>query len=161
MTVAAVETGGRPLVVCYGNLLRGDDGVAWRVADRLAADPRLGHVDVLARHQLTPELAADLSRATRVVFVDACVSSEPGAVVRSAVPVRGGSDHLARWSHHLTPEALAGLAAVVYGRVLPVDVVTVGGVSFAAGERLSPAVERALPATVEAVAALLTGCGRS
>lgn len=149
----------RPLVVCYGNRLLGDDGVAWHVAERLAVDPRFATVDVLARHQLTPELADDLSRASRVVFVDACVSSPPGAVRRSTVEVASSTASL-RWSHSLTPEALAGMALSLFGRIPPIDVVTVGGASFVAGEELSAAVQLVLPVAVDEVATLVAGSAR-
>ena len=152
-----MEAPGRPLVVCFGNRLLGDDAVGWHVADRLAADRRFRHVDVVTRHQLTPELAEDLSRASRVVFVDACVSSPPGAVDRSKVEVTPETARPLRWSHELTPQALAGLAATLFGRLPPIHVVTVGGASFAAGEDLSVAVEAAVPELVEAVAAVVTG----
>ena len=145
----------RPLVVCYGNRLRGDDAVAWHVAERLAVDPRFAGIDVLARHQLTPELADDMSRASRVVFVDACVSSSAGAVRRSTVEVTSATASL-RWSHEMTPEALAGMAMSLFGGLPPIDVVTVGGESFAVGEQLSATVEMALPAVVDEVAALAT-----
>lgn len=140
-------------MVCYGNRLRGDDAVAWHVAERLAVDPRFASVDVLARHQLTPELADDLNRASRVVFVDACVSSPPGTVHRSTVEVTASTVSL-RWSHGMTPEVLAGVAMSLFGGLPPIDVVTVCGESFAVGEQLSAAVEMALPVAVDEVAAL-------
>jgi len=72
--------GFRPLVVGYGNTLRGDDGVGPRVAELLAADPRLAGAVVLARHQLTPELAADIAEAALVVFIDASENGKPGEI---------------------------------------------------------------------------------
>ena len=68
------------LVVGYGNPLRGDDGVGWRVAERLAADQRLDGAAVLQRHQLTPELALDISAVSLVVFIDASRDLPPGSV---------------------------------------------------------------------------------
>ncbi len=50
-------TGRRPLVIAYGNRLRGDDAVGWVVADALRDDVRMESVDVVAVHQLTPDLA--------------------------------------------------------------------------------------------------------
>ena len=68
------------LVVGYGNPLRSDDGVGWRAAQLLATDPRLAGARVLARHQLVPELALDVSRAPLVVLVDAAADGDPGSV---------------------------------------------------------------------------------
>ena len=112
------------LVVGYGNPLRGDDGVGCHAAGVLAADPRLKGATVLARHQLTPELAADIAGASLVVLVDASVTGgAPGSVaVRSIQPRR---DSPPSWSHHLDPAALAGLAHALYGHVPPMVLVSV------------------------------------
>ena len=59
------------LIIGYGNVLRSDDGIGWHVAEHLAADARFDGVTVLQRHQLTPELALDVSRADLVALVDA------------------------------------------------------------------------------------------
>ena len=75
------------LVVGYGNPLCGDDGVGWHAAGLLASDPRLDGVRVVTHHQLAPELATDVSRASLVVLVDASTDGDPG---------RSGS---AGWSH--------------------------------------------------------------
>ncbi len=77
---------GGVLVIGYGNALRSDDGVGWHAAALLADDPRLAGIDVLALHQLSPELALDMSRASLVILVDAGVDDPPGtiAVLRPA-----------------------------------------------------------------------------
>ena len=69
------------LVVGYGNVLRSDDGVGWQVADILTDDARLAGATILRCHQLTPELALDVSRASVVVLVDARHGPEAGAMV--------------------------------------------------------------------------------
>ena len=71
---------GDVLVIGYGNTLRTDDGVGRLAAERLADDPRLDGVRVIGRHQLTPELALDVSQAALVVFVDASQSPSGGHV---------------------------------------------------------------------------------
>jgi hypothetical protein len=72
------------LIVGYGNSLRSDDGVGWHTAGLLAGDPRLAGARVLARHQLLPELAADVGRASLVVLVDAATQGAPGSVAGPA-----------------------------------------------------------------------------
>ncbi len=146
-------SGGPVLVVGYGSTLRGDDAVGWRAAELLGADPRLPGVEVLARQQLTPELAEDLSRAALVVLVDA--REQPGAAgavsVGRVAPARGR----APWSHRLDPAALLALCAELYGPPPPVFLVSVGAASFGAGEPLSPPVRRALPEVADAVAGII------
>jgi hydrogenase maturation protease len=147
------------LVVGYGNSLRGDDGVGWHAASLLATDPRLAGAQVLAQHQLLPELAVDVSRASLVVLVDAAADGDPGAVsVRRVQPRR---TETATWSHHLDPETLAGLVEVLYGFVPPIVLVSVAAGSLAEGDRLSVALERALPEVVEVVADVVTGQHRA
>jgi hydrogenase maturation protease len=142
------------LVVGYGSTLRGDDGIGWQAAALLAEDPRLAGAEVLARHQLTPELAQDIARASLVVLVDAHADGDtPGAVRVRRVAAR--QDGVTGWSHHLDPAALAGLANALYGAVPPVYLVSVGGASFDDGEGLSPALEQALPRVADTVAQLV------
>jgi hydrogenase maturation protease len=148
-------TGAGVLVVGYGNSLRGDDGIGWYAAGRLASDPRLAGARVLARHQLVPELAVDVSRASLVVLVDASVEGDPGSVrVRKLEPRPAAP---AAWTHHLDPEALAWLAEALYGATPPMLLVSVTAGSFAQGDGLSSTLERALPEVVEVVAGVVTG----
>jgi hydrogenase maturation protease len=151
-----VSDGRRPLVICYGNRLRGDDGVAWHVAERLVADGRLAGADVLCAHQLTPELALEVSRASVAVLVDAAVDGIPGTVRRRPVTIIPGSCGGPAWSHALTADALAGLSAALYGRVPPIDLVTVTGASFGVSEHLSAPVGAAIADAAAAVALAVT-----
>jgi hydrogenase maturation protease len=138
------------LVVGYGNPLRGDDGAGCSAAGLLATDPRLEGAQILARHQLTPELAADIAGASLVVLVDASLDGGvPGAVaVRSIQPRR---DSPLSWSHHLDPAGLAGLAGALYDHVPPMVLISVTGAAFTDSDRLSPAIQRVLPEVVERV----------
>ena len=148
---------GDVLVIGYGNVLRSDDGVGWHVADRLADDSRVLGSTLLHVHQLTPELALDVSRASLVVLVDAQHGPEPGTFVVDQVTAV--EDTTTAWSHHLDPASLMGLAVELYGSAPDVYTVGVGVASLDAGEELSPAVRSALPAIVDAVAGLVTGHG--
>ena len=141
------------LVVGYGNPLRGDDGVGRRAAELLADDPRLRGVTVLSRHQLTPELAADVTEASLVVLVDACDAGEAGAI--SVRRVSAGAASASVSSHRVEPADLVALALELWGASPPVFVVSVGASSMGVDERLSPEVERALPGVVDAVAAIV------
>jgi hydrogenase maturation protease len=143
------------LVVGYGNSLRGDDGIGWHAARLLATDPRLDGARVLARHQLTPELAADVSRASLVVLVDAAAEGDPGSV--SVRRIGSPPPTPITWSHHLAPETLAGLADALYGAVPPIVLVSVAAESFAEGDRLSAALKQTLPEVVEVVVEVVTG----
>ena len=155
-------TGAGVLIIGWGNPLRGDDGLGWHAATRLAEDGRLAGATVLRRHQLTPELAQDVAAANRVVLVDAGVErGPPGTVTVTPVePERAGRAG-PPLSHHLDPGALAALSQRLYGRVPPMLLVRVAAASFEAGEGLSPALEAALPTVLATVAGLAAGSARA
>jgi hydrogenase maturation protease len=143
----------RPLVIAYGNRLRGDDAVGWVVADSLANDIRMQGVDVVALHQLSPELADDVARASRVVFVDARIdpATAPGAVgVAQLKPDSAASS----MTHHVDAGTVLALAKGLYGQTTPAYAVTVTIESAEAGAPLGLAVNASVSALVEAVAAL-------
>jgi hydrogenase maturation protease len=154
----AADTSG-VLVVGYGNVLRGDDGVGWAVVARLSRDPRFHGLQTRAQHQLTPELALDASRAALVILVDASVVQAPGSVeVRRLDPAHAAGT---AWTHHLEPDSLVALASELWGASPAVLVVSVGIASLETGDRLSPAVEAAVPRAVDAIARLVREHGRA
>lgn len=140
----------RVLIVGYGNSLRSDDGVGRQAAERLADDPRLAGATVLQCHQLTPELALDVSAASLVVLVDARSGPPAGTVTITRVERAGRAG--AAWSHHLDPPTLVELAHELYGRAPDVLLVSCGVGSLELGDRLTPDVAEALPRLVDAVA---------
>ncbi len=153
-----VDTSG-VLVVGYGNVLRGDDGVGWAVVACLSGDPRFHGLEVRAQHQLTPELALDASRAALVILVDGSVGQAPGAVeVRRLDPAHAAGT---AWTHHLEPDSLVALASELWGVSPTVLVVSVGVASLETGDPLSPAVEAAVPRAVDAIARLIREHGRA
>jgi len=113
--------------------------------------PRLRGVQVLARHQLTPELAADVAAASLVVLVDAAADGATAGTV-SVRAVRPQPNAPPTWWHHLDPAALAGLAGALYQSVPPMVLVSVAGACFDGGDRLSPTLRRVLPEVVNIVA---------
>jgi hydrogenase maturation protease len=142
------------LVVGYGNPLRSDDGIGWHAAGLLATDPRLAGAQVLTHHQLAPELAEDISRASLVVLVDASADGDPGSVSVRQIEPRPATP---TWSHHLDPETLAGLAEALYRAVPPIVLVSVAAGSFAEGDGLSSALSQVLPEVVEVVTGVVGG----
>lgn len=96
------------LVIGCGNDLRADDGAGREVARRIEQDDLPG-VGVISLPQLTPELALDIGRVERVVFVDASIETTE-LEVRSVAPGRPSSSAM---SHHGDPATLLALAAEV------------------------------------------------
>jgi hydrogenase maturation protease len=145
------------LVIGVGNALRGDDALGWHAVARLRADDRLAGARVVWHHQLTPELAHDVAAASRVVIVDAQTGIAPGTLaIRRLDQPGGGGDVL---SHHVAPEGLLALARELFGAAPEAWIVGVGVEGLGLGDPLSPVVEAALPAAVDAVASLAGGSG--
>jgi len=138
------------LVIAFGNPFRGDDGLAWRVADDLEKNLESCQAKILRTHQLTPELAQNISGFRAVIFVDAAASTDSGArpgesqfgEIPRQTPDASPSNRL---SHHLTPTLVMHLAATLYGTNARGFLMTVTGQNFAHGDGLSPAIESALP----------------
>jgi hydrogenase maturation protease len=130
------------LVLGYGNPLRGDDGVGWQAAILVAKELE-GQVDVLARHQLTPELAEPISQVDRVIFIDAACEGTPGQVHCRQVESSGGDGQT--FTHHVAPADLLATAGALYGHIPAGYLITVNGDNFGYTEALSPLVSAALP----------------
>ena len=129
------------LVIGYGNALRGDDGAGILVAERLMERVHDPEIEILAQHQLTPELMEPISRAANVIFIDASVSGRAGKVHR--IPLRP-APVCSRFTHHATPESLLAGAQALYGHTPEATLYTIPGRSFETGQELSPAVRRAV-----------------
>ena len=151
------SAGSGVLVVGYGNLLRGDDGLGPGAAALLGEDPRLRGAQVLSRHQLTPELASDFAEARLVILIDVNVLDEAGTVSVRGLDRTPGSGSGS--SHHASPADLAALAHELWGASPAVFIVSVGAASLEMGEGLSGPVQKALPAVVEAVVAIIARHG--
>ena len=137
----------RVLILGYGNPLRGDDGFGPALAQRLQNDFSELHgdsdVEIIASHQLALEYAEPLSRARRVVFVDANAGGTPGVLVFQSVDAM--SQVAARLTHHLSPQTLLTYADSLYGaRPSEAFLLSVSGEHFGYSETLSDTVTEAL-----------------
>jgi hydrogenase maturation protease len=135
----------RCLILACGNTLRGDDGVGLWLAEwaerRFAEQPA---VRIIADHQWTPELAADVARAQSVLFIDCTLDSPPGVV--TLTPVEPAPSAEVRATHHLDAAQLLALASKLYNS-LPQNsqLLTIGAGSIDMSENFSPAVTASLP----------------
>jgi hydrogenase maturation protease len=118
-----------PLIVGYGNTLRGDDAVGPQLATTLGG---------IAVHQLLPELAERLSTEDRVIFIDARTDLAPGDV--QTMPVESDSAS----THWCSPAWLLHLAQEVYGKSPDAILIGIGVESFELGAPLTAAAQRGL-----------------
>jgi hydrogenase maturation protease len=132
----------RVLIIAYGNPLRGDDGLAWHVAEKLSEMNLPGDIEIITRHLLTPELALPVSQATTVFFIDAARDGVPGELASGLIePQRSCSV----FTHELSPGAVLTAAQELYGRCVEAFSISLCGECFDHGETLSAKVEEGLP----------------
>lgn len=142
----------RFLIVGFGNPMRSDDGVGWHVTRGLSDSLRGNDVEVIAAHQLTPEMAERVSKVEHVLFIDASGEGPAGTVKCTAV----GTDSAANSSfHELSPAAVLKLASQLYGNCPTAHLLTIGGENFETGNSLSPKVVAAVPEVLEIIEDLM------
>ena len=134
------------LIIGYGNPLRGDDGFGWHAALRLRDLIHDAGIEILAVHQLTPELMDPISRAHRVIFIDAAVGEDAGKLTVTTLAATGGPPPA--FTHFATPAALLEGARSLYGAKPEALLLTVVGLDFELGEELSLPVRVALESLV-------------
>jgi hydrogenase maturation protease len=148
----SVVSGQRSVVVIgYGNDLRGDDAVG-PLAATAVAEWDVPGVQVLAVHQLTPELAEVLTAAELAIFVDACASAERKEVETQLIAPATLDTAL---GHTGDPRELLALTKALYGHCPAAWLITVPAQSFALGTALSPTAERGLAAALQELRALI------
>ena len=147
----------RVLIIAYGNPLRSDDGVGWCVAEVLRQKFSADEVEIHCLHQLAPEVAEIVSKFPRVIFIDAACApaGHPGEIRVEKLGNIQAKDSTTQFFHAVSPLAVIRLAESLY-RVKPrAFSVTVTGQDFDHGEKLSPAVDSALPHLVSRIEALV------
>jgi hydrogenase maturation protease len=138
----------RVLIIAYGNPLRCDDGLAWRVAEALSQPDLPDDIAIITSHQLTPELAQPISQASTVLFLDASRAGVPGDVLSVSLHSQPGSS---AFSHNFSPQALLALAQELYGHSAEAFLISVSGACFDHGDTLSPKVIECLPRVIHHV----------
>jgi len=125
------------LVIGYGNSLRCDDGVGLKVAEAIEA-LHLPDVCTLVCQQLSPEHAEPISKARRVVFVDASVD-EPKEVQLCKLEPNGSSQLM---THAADPRTMLALARDVFGHCPEAWWLTIPAIKLGFGNDLSLVARR-------------------
>ena len=141
------------LVIGYGNSFCGDDGLGPCVSE-LLEEKELPGVQCIATHQLTPELAAPISLADIVLFVDAAYGTTPGEIICREPPPAVSSS----LSHHVAPVTLLDSAYVLYGHRPTAYLYSITGKNFDLGQPFSAAVASALPRLLSEMKARIAQC---
>ena len=136
------------LIIGYGNPLRGDDGAGYAVAVRLA-QVEYDNVRIVPAHQLTPELAYDISQTSHVVFIDAiaATSSSHAVTVKHLDNISKSETNQPQQdiaTHSSAPETLLFLCRQLYDRYPKATLITIPAFNFTLGEHFSGATEKAM-----------------
>lgn len=143
----------RVVLIGYGNPLRRDDGFGWWLARRLQNEWCDPDIEIIAAHQLTPELAEPLGHADYAIFADACATAQDELpdlqeIVADETPE-------SQFSHQMNPGSLLALARALYGAAPSQSwLLTVGAQDMGYGEQLSAPVACALDTAVMRARAL-------
>lgn len=137
------------LVIGYGNILRGDDGVGPRVVEAVASMGLPG-VHTLICQQLSPEHADPISQAGAVVFVDAAMDAPNEVQLRPLEP----NESSQIMSHAADPCTLLALARDVFGHAPRAWWLTIPAVTSDFSETLSPVAQRGSTEAVEKIQSL-------
>ncbi len=146
------------LIIGYGSTLRRDDGIGCIIAEQLMDAPPSAisnlksAIDIIARHQLTPDLADAVQQADHIIFIDACADAAPGEVRLAEVKPAG--ENWGAFAHEMSPGVLLDCVRDVYGKTPRAHLITIGGETFDIGEGLTPKVQAAIPVVHKMLAAL-------
>jgi hydrogenase maturation protease len=123
------------LIIGYGNTLRSDDGVGYKVAEAVATW-NLNRVRSISVHQLTPDLAELITHTHTVIFVDAVINASltsPAIAIKQLKP----SDRLLYTHHHVDPASLLTLTHLLYGCSPIAYQILIPAIQFEFGDLLS------------------------
>jgi hydrogenase maturation protease len=140
----------RNLIVAIGNVARGDDGAAHRVAALLVEAGLPEDAHLVTAVGLDVAMAADVAQAARLIVVDAERRSEP-AVAVSAIEA-GTAAHS---GHSIDAPGLLAVAYALYAATPPATLVSVAAPEMGHGEGLSATAEAASQEAASVILELL------
>ena len=141
------------LIIGYGNPSRGDDALGYYAAQSLSELVKDEKIKIITCHQLTPELAAEVARFEKVIFIDASIGEQPGILRVTKIAHTQTAKSI--FSHQLDPESILACSQALYGQVPEAYLVTITANSFEYIEDLSVAVRNRLPELTDAIYQLI------
>lgn len=134
------------LILCIGNPLRGDDGVAHHVGAML--QPLLpATCRLIQDHQFFPEHADAMGEAQYTIIVDACLESTSEGDLRPFLPDPAASMGL----HGMTLDALHALCVCLHGKAPDICLCPITAYSIDHSESLSKEAEAGAKRAVDRI----------
>lgn len=139
------------LVIGYGSSLHCDDGVGQRIAKEISGWG-MPNVGAIAIHQLTPDLVGQLAEVDRVIFVDVSPAPIDQDIQIQPLDFNASDVTTEQWCE---AQVLLAMTQTLYGFHPQAWRVTVAGINFEPGDRLSKVAERGIEAALEEIEYLL------
>ncbi|WP_432811640.1 hydrogenase maturation protease [Pantanalinema sp. GBBB05] len=141
------------LVIGYGNTLRSDDGAGYLIAETVA-NWNLAHVQSLALHQLTPDLAEPIAHSQVVIFVDAVAKpvNTPAAIVLEQLEPNYATTFT---GHYADPRSLLSLTYTLYETSPIAYRLLIPAINFSFGESLSAVTQASMSLALAKIEQLL------
>lgn len=128
-----------PLIICIGNLARGDDGVAHEVRRLLGHRPLAADATLLTAPDLDVAMASQVAEASLLVLVDAERREDPAVLLQ---PLEGGVPG-SPTGHGIDAPGLLAITEALYGATPPAWLVSVAAPSMSHTTELSAAARTA------------------
>ncbi|MFH1675207.1 MAG: hydrogenase maturation protease [Pseudomonadota bacterium] len=145
----------KPLIVGYGNILRGDDGVGPYVMD-LLRDHVGNRAKLVTLPQLDISLALDIKESDLTIFVDAQTGIFDDLVhIERLYPASLSCPSFSYTSHLVSIPFLLELTQRWYNATPVCYLVTVKGVDFSLSEKISMTAKEAARLAVQKILELL------
>ena len=141
------------LIIGYGNTLRGDDGVGYKIAE-IIEQWNLDNITSFAVHQLTPDLAENIAKVDTVIFIDAVpiVDINTTKLEIKTISINPKSNNLA---HHNNPQQLLSLTEAIYQQIPTAYWILVPAINFNFSEELSPISQKYVNLTLDKIKDIL------
>jgi hydrogenase maturation protease len=140
----------RTLIIAIGNVARGDDGTAHRVAARLVLAGLPADVRLLTATGLDVAMAADVAECDRLLIVDAERRSAPAVEVR---PIVGGT--ASHSGHAIDAPGLLAVTDALYAVTPEALLIGVASPEMGHAEELSATAEAASEEAASVIIELL------
>ncbi|MGB5595128.1 MAG: hydrogenase maturation protease [Crocosphaera sp.] len=141
------------LIIGYGNTLRGDDGVGYKIAE-IIDQWNLDNITSIAVHQLTPDLAEKISQVDTVIFIDAIYVTDINTAKIDIKPI-SINPQINNLGHHNNPEQLLSLTQAIYQNIPLAYWILIPAINFNFSEEFSPITQKCVTLALEKIKTLL------
>lgn len=127
------------IIICIGNDLRGDDGFAKAVGEKLN---KQNITTVLFAHQLLPEHVLEIIKYDHVIFIDAKYGEEVGKI--EVLDVCADNAKLEAFGHYQTPANIVFMAKTLYDKNIKATIITAQTIYFDEIDCLSEEIKKSV-----------------